>query len=111
MQMMSSTVVDSRTNTAILLGDSSVLSRHPPLASLSIVPNSTALPVHALSVVLEPILQSVFYAFKTQPKRKRVTGRPNSSSNPVQAQLNSLWQAYIGLSQKYIVLRSETSDA
>jgi hypothetical protein len=48
---------NSRTETAILPGDSlafsaPVLYHHPPLAPPSVVPNSTVLPVHALSMVL-----------------------------------------------------------
>lgn len=43
MQIMPSTVVNSRTNT-VLPGDSPVLSHPPPLAPPSVVPNSSALP-------------------------------------------------------------------
>ena len=86
-----------------------VLSRHPPLPPPSVATTSTALPVHVSSVVLKPIPPSVFYASTTWPKQKRITGRPASteSSNPVQAHLNSLSQAYSDLSQQISELRSE----
>jgi hypothetical protein len=106
---------NSQTDTAILPGvpqpfsaeSTPVLSHYPPLAPPSVVPNSTTLPVRVPLVVLEPIPPSVFYASTTQPKRKR--GRPTLFVNPVQAQLDTLSQAYSGLSQQITELRSENS--
>jgi hypothetical protein len=85
--------------------ESHLLSPAPP----SVVPNSATLPIRVSSMVLEPIPPSVFYASTTRPKRRHVTGRPTLSSNPVQAQLNTLSQAYSDLSRQIVELRSENS--
>ncbi len=63
-------------------------------------------------MVLKPIPPSVFYASTTtRPKRKCITGRRalSSESNPVQAQLNTLSQAYSDLSHQIAELHSENS--
>jgi hypothetical protein len=102
------------TNTSILPAASQPLStpmvsHHPPVALPPIAPNPTPPIVPASSAVLVVVPPSMFYASTTRPKQKCVTGRPATSSNPVQTQLNSLSHAYSDLSQQVMELHSENS--
>ena len=83
-------------------------SRHPLAALPSVGPNSTMSSVRAPSstlLALGPIAPSIFYASTARPKRKITT----PSSNQVQAQLDTLSQAYSHLSQQITELHSENS--
>ena len=82
---------------------------HHPLALPSIEPNSVTSTVCAPSsalLALGPIPPRKFYASTTWPKQKSIT---IPSLNPIQAQLDSLSQAYSHLSQQITELHSENS--
>lgn len=79
------------------------ISSQPPLLPRST--KSSLMP----PALLEPIPPSMFYASITRPRRKRLNRQPTAPPNPVQAQLNSLSQAYSDLTQQIMELRSENS--
>jgi hypothetical protein len=90
-----------------------VFSHHRPLTP-PVVSNSTSA-VHVSSVVMKPIPPTTFYASTTRPLRQSkrkpasASGHSATTSSMVQAQLDTLSQAYSDLSQQMAELRSENS--